>query len=265
MEYLQNIAYSRDFEDLRLLDLFIPENSNKKGVILFVHGGNWKNGDKNQWYDMAEHFCQSGFLTASINYRMAPSWNMPAQIEDLRLAITFIKKKAAELGFHPQKLIVCGISSGAYLALLTAVIQPNEYLGKTYELLDEKTHPKAVIAFYPIVSLKKGYHSSKVDEMVMDLLSFDPSKEQLSFIKDSSPSERPEDFNCPLLIIHNDKNKDLPIESIQKFQKELISCQVPVKLFTNIENIHDIDDTSQIKPQPDIIRTIENFLQEFLL
>jgi acetyl esterase/lipase len=262
LKQLINTAYSKDFQEARVLDLFLPEDSNKKGIVIFIHGGNWQNGDKNQWQEVAEYFCQNGFLTASVNYRLAPKWNFPAQIEDVRLAIAYVKKQAASLGFSPQKLTLCGINAGAYLALLTAVIQPNEYLGKTNELLDEKTHPKAVIAFSPIVSLIKDYHSTKINKLVKDLLDFDPSKEQESFIKDSSPSERPEDFNCPLLIIHPEKNKEIPLASIRKFQEELISCQVPVKLITGFDFI---DSTSPIKVNPELMRLLENFLQEFLL
>lgn len=265
MKHLPNISYSKDFQEARNLDLFLPDDTNKKGVIVFIHGSNWQNGDKNDWQEVAEYFSQNGFLTSTINYRLAPRWNLPAQIEDVRLAISFVKKKAATLGYSPQKLTVCGSGAGAYLALLMAVIQPNEYLGKSNELLDEKTHPKAVIAFNPIVSLIKGYHSVKVDKIVKTLLSFDPSKEQESFIKDCSPSERPEDFNCPLLILHNEKNSEIPIESIRKFQKELISCQVAVKLNSSIEEIGSIDKIQPIKANPEIMRTIENFLQEFLL
>jgi acetyl esterase/lipase len=265
LKHLPNISYSKDFQEKRNLDLYLPEDTNKKGIIVFIHGGNWQNGDKKDWQEVAEYFCQNGFLTASINYRLAPQWNLPAQLEDVRLAIAYIKKKAASLGYSPQKLTICGSAAGAYLALMMAVIQPNEYLGKSNELLDEKTHPKAVIAFYPIVSLNRGYHSAIIDKTIKALLSFDPSKEQESFIKDCSPSERPEDFNCPLLILHNEKNAEIPIESIRKFQKELISCQVAVKLITSIEDIATIEKISLIKANPEVMRTIENFLKEFLL
>ena len=66
-------------------------------------------------------------------------------------------------------------------------------------------------------------------------------------------------------MIHHENNKEIPIESIRKFQQELISCQVPVKLITNIENINAIDEVQPIKANPEIMRNIENFLQEFLL
>lgn len=260
-----NSSYSNDFQEKRILDIYLPDDTHKKGVIIFIPGGNWQNGDKDQWQEVAEYFCQSGFLAATVNYRLAPQWNLPAQIEDIRLAIAFVKKKAAELGHQPQKLILCGTGAGAYLSLLMGVIQPHEYLGKSYELLDEKTYPKAIIAFFPIVSIIKGFHSPKIDERVETLLDFDPNKEQECFLKDCSPKERPEDFNCPILIFHNEKNKEIPMKSIIDFQKELISCQVPVKLFTGIENIGSLDIAAPVSANWDIMRIIENFLQEYLL
>lgn len=261
---MKQFSYSKNFQEIRVLDLYIPQKNTKKDILAFISGSNWQNGDKSDWTETAEYFCQKGYLIACINVRLAPKWNFPIQIEDLRLAIGFIKKQAGLLGFAPHRLTVAGVASGAYLALLLAVITPNEYLGRSDELIDTITQPKAVIAISPIISLQPGIQSSKIDELTTSLLNFDPSKELDSFIKDCSPNVRAKDFKCPVLFIHHKNNTAIPLASVQTFQKELLGFQVPVKLITGNEKYTDINaSTNQLEVET--IKAMESFLLEFLV
>ncbi len=265
MKLLKQISYSKNFHETRILDFYIPEEKTKKDILVFIPGSDWQNGDKADWKTTAEYFCEKGYLVACINTRLTPDWNFPAQIEDLRLAIGYVKKQASVFGFAPYRLTVIGVAAGAYLALLLAVITPNEYLGRSDELLDTITQPKAVIAISPIISLFSETQSAKVDEKVKLLLSFNPSLELDSFLKDSSPNFRAKDFKCPVLLIHHDKNKDIPMSSIQNFQKDLLHYKVPVKLIIGNEDYSDFDVEPYIQLQSETLKAIEMFLLEFLV
>jgi acetyl esterase/lipase len=265
LNLLQDKSYSKNFQEARVLDFYIPQEKTKKDILVFISSSNWQNGDKSDWQQTAEYFCQKGYLVACVNFRLTPDWSFPAQIEDLRLAISYIKKQASLLGFASYRLTIAGVAAGAYLALLLAVITPNEYLGRSDELIDTHTQPKAVIAISPIISLLKETQSSKIDEKIKELLSFDPSKELVSFLKDGSPHKRANDFKCPVLFIHHDTNKDIPMPSLLSFQQDLLHYGVPVKFISGNQSYMKLDSEKYGELHLETLKSIEIFLHEFLV
>ena len=118
--FLENISYGE--AERHKFDMFIPTNPvTDSGIILFIHGGGWVEGDKSVHKPDAEYFCNKGYIAASINYRyVTESINVTDVIEDVTAALKKIKAVCREYGFNPEKLIVSGGSAGAHLSLLYA-------------------------------------------------------------------------------------------------------------------------------------------------
>ncbi|MCM8533472.1 MAG: alpha/beta hydrolase, partial [Lentisphaeraceae bacterium] len=111
---IANVKYHIvDGKDL-FLDLYLPEKKSdtKLPVIMWVHGGGWKNGSKERakglW--LVEH----GYAIASISYRLIPA-KWPAQINDCRSAVRFLKSNADTYGLDPHKVTAWGGSAGGHL------------------------------------------------------------------------------------------------------------------------------------------------------
>jgi len=104
--------------------------------VLCVHGGAWAGGNKNQMRHVAERLAQAGYVAVSINYRLAPKYLFPAQIEDCRVAVSWLRAHADEFKIDPDRLAGYGYSAGGHLVSLLATqplaTEPNE-------VLDEKT------------------------------------------------------------------------------------------------------------------------------
>lgn len=92
-------------------------------VLLFVHGGSWQNGSKDDYLFLGESFSKAGFVVAVINYRLAPKYVYPAYVEDTTLAIKWLYAHAADFGGDAQRLFVVGHSAGAFNAI-SAVNDP---------------------------------------------------------------------------------------------------------------------------------------------
>ncbi|MBK7629525.1 MAG: alpha/beta hydrolase [Ignavibacteriales bacterium] len=119
------------------LDLFIPDSSEKPiPIVVFIHGGGWRSGNKSFQHPLANEIAAKGFLCASIEYRLSPEAKYPAAVLDIKSAIKWLKKNAERYNADSSKVTLLGCSSGGHLAALCGVtvnlskFEPNEYLPK---------------------------------------------------------------------------------------------------------------------------------------
>ena len=125
------IAYSNVDDQELLLDAYIPKADGKYPAVLVIHGGAWRSGDRKQLSNYARSLAEKGFSCFAIDYRLAPEHKFPAQIEDCRAAVKWIKKNANKYKVDASKLGVIGYSAGGHLATLlgTTGEEPNEQNG----------------------------------------------------------------------------------------------------------------------------------------
>src|SRR5438105_9908071 len=97
--------------NLNTMDLYIPEVIGDHPILIFVHGGGWTGGDKNG-VPNAYGFADKGLIVAAINYRLAPRFVHPAQVQDLARAIAWLHKNAVRYGGNPKELFIAAHSTG---------------------------------------------------------------------------------------------------------------------------------------------------------
>ena len=124
--------------NLLSLDLYVPNDQNKKRpVMIMIHGGGWRGGDKaNPSMRQAKmwHFVGQGYVYASINYRLSShepgeqGIQHPTHVEDCAAAIAWIHDNAAKYGGDPKQLHLMGHSAGGHLAAIVAT--NDRFLGK---------------------------------------------------------------------------------------------------------------------------------------
>lgn len=107
--------------DLRM-DAYLPKNrgTNKSPALIYIHGGAWITGDKDEGpieQDLGE-LLNRGYAVFSINYRLGPLNQFPAQIEDCKCAVRSLRANAARYGVDAKRIGVWGSSAGAHLAAL---------------------------------------------------------------------------------------------------------------------------------------------------
>lgn len=120
-QYL-NLSYGSAEGNGNLLDLFLPNNhSAATKLIVYVHGGSWKWGSKNDFPKILVNTLTSqGYGIVALNYRLLRDGKnrFPAQIEDLKNAMAFLTAKASTYGYNGNEFALLGVSAGAHLSLL---------------------------------------------------------------------------------------------------------------------------------------------------
>ena len=119
----RDIAYARpDGFDQRLtsLDIYSPAGDAKKRVMIWIHGGGWRLGDKARTGAKSTILADHQFLLASINYRLFPEVDFKQQAADVAKAIRWVHDHAGRYGGSADEICLLGHSAGAHLAALVA-------------------------------------------------------------------------------------------------------------------------------------------------
>jgi acetyl esterase/lipase len=119
------------------LDLYIPEKEEAKGealpVVLWFHGGGWKGGSRGNG-GIARNLVEYGYIVASIEYRLSGEALFPAQVQDCKSAVRWVRANAEKYGFDPDHIGVMGRSAGGHLVA---------FLGTTGDIAEYDTESNA--------------------------------------------------------------------------------------------------------------------------
>ncbi|NYF31456.1 alpha/beta hydrolase [Sphingopyxis sp. JAI108] len=115
----ETISYGRD--PLQTLDVWhATGDSGAAPLVVFVHGGGWKRGDKDNATGRfkAQHYPAQGYAFASINYRLVPAATVEQQAADVTAAVKALVDRANMLGIDRRRIVLMGHSAGAHLVAL---------------------------------------------------------------------------------------------------------------------------------------------------
>jgi acetyl esterase/lipase len=126
VQVVRNVRYCKgaDADDAKhRLDLYLPQGHKDFPVLVFVHGGGWSRGDKNElgiYYALGQCFARHGIALVCPNYRLSPAVKHPEHIRDIARAFAWTFRNIARYGGRPSELFIGGHSSGGHLAALLA-------------------------------------------------------------------------------------------------------------------------------------------------
>jgi acetyl esterase/lipase len=146
MTIARNIEFSRPAGQSLRLDIYRPSASGRYPIVIQIYGGAWQRGAPADNSAFARSVAALGFVVIAIDYRHAPQWRWPAQIDDVRSALAWIAQHAREYDGDTSRVALVGRSSGGQLATLAA------YEGKAVGMT-----VKAVVSYYAPVDLADGY------------------------------------------------------------------------------------------------------------
>jgi len=153
VEMLAGISYadgSPDDADKHKLDLYLPRDQKSFPVLMFVHGGSWRSGDRSSYRALGDRLARAGIGVVIPSYRLMPQNPHPAQIEDVAAAFSWVVQNIAQHGGDVSRIYLSGHSAGAHLAALLALDE--KYLGK-FGL--PRTSIRSVIAMSGVYDLDK--------------------------------------------------------------------------------------------------------------
>ena len=141
-----------------LMDLYRPSGPGPFPVVLHVHGGAWLLGDRNTFPSLSipGSYTAAGFAWATIDYRLAPTYRFPAQIQDVACSVRFLRAHAAALNLDGSRIGAYGDSAGGHLVSLLATA-PRSAGFDVGEYLDQSSRVQAVVDEFGITEFDAAY------------------------------------------------------------------------------------------------------------
>jgi acetyl esterase/lipase len=126
------------------LEIYRPISIGKYPTIVTLYGGSWQRGSPLNDAAFNRYMAARGYTVIAIDYRHAPQYRFPAQLQDVQTALTFIRDHAKEYEVDSERIALLGRSAGAHLAMLAAYQK-------------DAAPIKAVVSYYGPVDLVRGY------------------------------------------------------------------------------------------------------------
>lgn len=240
VEIIKDVVYGKVDDKELLLDIVKPKETSEipMPVIVFVHGGGWTKGDKKGGDRKLIPFAEKGYFCVSINYRLAPESKFPAQIEDCKCAIRFLKANSKKYNINPEKIGVWGTSAGGHLVSLLGTTGNIDKYNESGGWYGYSSKVSAVCDWFGPTDFLSS-HSERSGLRGKFLLS-ENVKERRKLMKEASPVYYVSKESPPFLIMHGGKDTIVPFKQSEILYSKLKEKGVDVTLIKLKEAGHGI-------------------------
>ena len=233
---IKNVEYAKVDNISLALDLHFPERVEGSTLIVWVHGGAWRGGSKDEM--PLDRLVKAGYCVASVNYRLSTQARFPAQVHDIKAAIRFLRQLASRYKYRSDRMAIAGSSAGGHLAALVGTTNNHKSLeGQVGNCLDQSSEVQAIIDMYGPTNLmtildQSTPHGLSVRKPALDLLLGSQPEDVPDLAKLASPVEHVDANDPPLLMIHGDQDPQVPInqshELAGKYKQLNLPCEFEV-------------------------------------
>ena len=257
LKSFRDVPYVTGGGERQQLDVFVPEDANQPlPVIVWIHGGSWRSGSKNQCIPLMVGFHKKGYVIASINYRFVTTDPFPAQIEDCKAAIRFLRANAEKYHIDPNRIAAWGASAGGHLAALLGVNNDELKVFDVGENLDQSSNIQAVCNTFGPMDFNVMLAVGRRNEGFYG----GPVEEKMDLIRKASPALLINNNTAPFLHVHGDKDTVVPLVQSEMMHDALTKAGIYSELIVVKDGEHD----SNVLNDTRIIPATDEFLKRTL-
>ena len=209
-------------------DTYVPKDEGPHPGVLVVHGGAWRMGTRAQFSGVAQLLAQHGFSAVAISYRLAPQDKFPAQIEDCKAAVRWMRTHAAELKLDPKRIGGFGYSAGAHLVALLGTTDIQDGL----EGVKDPVHqPSSRIQAVVGGGTPCDFRGMPVDQRWLSFWLGGTRGEMAEQYRLASPASFVTADDPPMFFFHGENDDLVPISQPQGMCRVLSQVSVPVEFY----------------------------------
>lgn len=236
----RDLAYVSGGHPRQALDLYLPRAVGPLPLIIWIHGGAFRMGSKegSQHDHLPLEYLAQGYALASINYRLSQHALFPAQIEDCKAAVRWLRAHAAGFKLDPERFAAWGPSAGGHLAaMLGTTGHFTQFDAGAYR--DVSSRVQCVVDFFGPTDflqmdaqrMPDGQIHNAPDSPESELIG-GPIQEHAEKVARANPISYVTAYAPPFLIVHGDRDPLVPYEQSTLLVAALQAAGVPVTFYT---------------------------------
>ncbi|MGD8787255.1 MAG: alpha/beta hydrolase [Phycisphaerales bacterium] len=234
----RDLPYVTNGHERQKLDLYLPKTDNDKKLplIIWIHGGAWLAGSKDGGVPRA--YLVDGYAVASLNYRLSQHAIFPAQIQDCKAAVRWLRANAKKYNIDPNSFAAWGPSAGGHLVAMLGTTGDV----KTFDVgghLKVSSRVQAVVDYFGPTDLLQMADHRLPDGMIHNTADSPESKligGHIQKNKEKAAKANPITYvtkdDAPFLIIHGDRDPLVPHHQSELLEAALKKAGVPVSFYT---------------------------------
>lgn len=229
VEIVRDVVYAQmDGRELALDLYWHPGAGEPEPLVVWIHGGAWMMGDRS-WIPPVLHPLDNGFAMASIDYRLSQEAIFPAQIEDCKAAIRWLRANAARYNFDPDRVGAWGESAGGHLAALLGTAGDVAAWDQQGGSRGYSSRVQAVCDWFgPSDLLQMGATKNGLDHNAVDapeaLLIGGPVRQNKGRVQQANPITYITPETPPFLIMHGEQDDVVPVGQSELLHRALVEA-----------------------------------------
>lgn len=247
IEFHRDVVYGKGGETDLTLNLAHPvsaKNASAKNarakkalpVILVLHGGGWARGKKERHDALVRYLAREGFVAATAQYRLAPQNPWPAQIEDAKCAVRYLRAHCKRWGGDPKRVAALGFSAGAHLSMLLGAMDAEDGLEGNGGHPEQSSKVNAVVSYFGPTDLGVITSGAQATDLSPERLRQELSGRLLGsllgaeFRKDpsrASPLSYVSKGDAPMLLVQGTRDQLVPYDHAKQMLDKMHACEVP--------------------------------------
>lgn len=234
---VRDIVYSQPEGRPLHMDLYLPDaGARPLPVVVWIYGGAWRAGSKDDGQTRgALWLTRHGYAVAAFNYRLSQVAKFPAQIQDARAAVRWLRRHASDFGLDPERIAVWGASAGGHLAALLGVGAGAKDLDGPDADPAVSARVQAVVDFYGPTDFRQmdahalpgGMKHDPADSPESQLIG-GPIQDNPGKVQRANPVAYAGRDAAPFLILHGERDPLVPVHQSELLFEALRRAGVPV-------------------------------------
>ena len=230
IEIIRDVEYKNVNGKSLQIDFYRPKN--KQGplpLIVFIHGGSWKGGNRSDYLVYLVSFAQKGYMTATVSYRLLRDSIYPAAVEDVTDAVDWLFENGEIYNYNPDRIALVGGSAGGHLAMLAGYGWKDAKRDSLMTAgLNTERKIKALVNIYGPVDLTTEY--ARKQQLVNDFLGHSYDKVPDLYVE-ASPVHYLKPGLPPTMILHGTSDNLVPVSQSDTLKKRLDALGVHCKYY----------------------------------
>ena len=246
VEVREDIEYGAAGGEKLLLDLAAPKGLDRAVPgLIFIHGGGWTGGGKEAFIGQVKNVATHGYVTVTIDYRLAPKHLFPAQVEDCKCAVRWMRAHAKELNIDPDRIGAIGGSAGGHLAMMLGTMDKDDGLEGEGGWAEYSSKVQAVVSYFGPTNLL-GDYPPRSQEIVRQFIGGGKEEREADY-RLASPITHVTADDAPMLLFQGTKDSLVPFDQAVVMAAALSDAAVPGRIEILVGRDHGWGGTEMVR------------------